>query len=688
MLPSFFYQTPFFRLLLPFIAGIVVGFYFAVPVKYCIIVCLLAMCAMLFLGRGWLSGIFLNIFLLSAGICSVALRAFEPIEVSEQGVWLVVVDEPPRERANSMKAYVRVRANITDEDEIAHDELVVAYFRKDSLSRLIRQGDLIVINATLNPVTNAGNPYEFDYKAYLARRYISRSVFIESGNWQHIDSYAQSPLYNFSNRIRNNLLEILKRAGLSGNELAVVSALTLGYRVDLDDELRQAYKISGAMHILAVSGLHVGIIYMVLNTILMMFPFLNRAKWLRALIQLSTLWLFALITGMSPSVMRAATMFSFIAVGSALFRRTYVYNSIAASAFILLLINPNNLLEISFQFSYSAVIAIVFLHPLLFRMISFENIVLKKIWDLTCVSIAAQTGVLPFALYYFHQFPTYFIFANYVVVPAASVIIYGAVFLFVISPIPVVLEIFGWLLDKFMFGVNFMVFFIEKLPGSVILGIRFAEWEIFFAYVLIASMGAWALTKRKTAFFTMFVIIVLWTFGATVRSNHDQQRQQLIVYNTNGNSLLQFIDGRDNTVWYATRNATFNANSFLDNQRTAMQLTGGRYHNLDSALVIENQTAELFNDGNFVQFADKRLVIFTRDNPPQIAEQQTIRTDVVILSQNVNASIPKIIESYSPEIIVIDASNIRTRIERWERECDEAGVKYHRIDRDGAFVLK
>jgi len=700
MLPPFFHQTPFFRLLLPFMAGIVLAFCFTIPTVVGIWVCVFAMTGLVILvwqrkrlvphRWGWLYGIFLNLFFVAAGISSVASRTFVPVNESEKGMWLVVVDEPPVERANSIRATVYVRANLTGETTAECNECVMTYFRKDSLSRRLRQGDLLVMDATLVPVTNAGNPHEFDYRGYLARKHIGRSAFAESGHWRQLDSYAQSPLFNFSNRVRNTLLDVLKRAGLSGNELSVASALVLGYRADIDAELRKAYSTSGAVHILAVSGLHVGIVYLVLNTVLMLFPFINRSRWLLALIQLTFLWLFALITGLSPSVMRATTMFSFIVAGRALHRKGYIYNSISASAFLLLLANPNNLLDVGFQFSYMAVIFIVFLHPYLYGLLSFKNPLLRWAWDLTCVSIAAQAGVAPFALYYFHQFPTYFILSNFVVIPAASVIIYGAFFLFVISPVPVLLETFGWLLDKFLYAVNFMIFFIEKLPGSVTLGIRFAAWEIVFAYSLVAITSIWLLTRRTTALLVTLAFFIFWTMGVTIRTSHDLQRQQLIVYHTQGASLLQFVNGRDHSVWYAGRNSSFNAAGFTENQRTAMQLNNGQYCLLDSALNVDNElflTAEVFTTGNFVHFAGKRLAIFTREMPPQNASQQPVRTDVAILTQNVNVRIPQIIQSYQPDMIIMDASSSKARLDRWETECMEAGVKYHRVDRDGAFVL-
>jgi competence protein ComEC len=700
MLPAFFHQTPFFRLLLPFVTGIAVGFCFTIPAGYCILVCVLSMMISgIFLWkwnrlvprrRGWLYGIFLNVFLLAAGVGTVSLQSFTPIEQAGQGAWLAVVTEPPTEKENSMKATVHIRANLTDEPASVCDEHVMTYFRKDSLSRRIRQGDLLVIVAALNPVTNAGNPYEFDYRGYLARKHIGRSAFVESGNWQQLDSYAQGPLFNFSNRIRNSLLDVFKRGGLSGNELSVASALVLGYKADLDDALRKAYSASGAMHVLAVSGLHVGIIYVVLTVILKLAPFLHRIKWLRALILLAALWLFALITGLSPSVMRATTMFSFIAAGDALRRRAYIYNSIAASAFILLLVNPDNLFDVGFQLSYLAVIAIVFLHPFLYGLLSFNHRLLNDVWNLTCVSIAAQIGTAPLALFYFHQFPMYFIFSNFVVIPAATVIIYGALLLFLVSPVPALLEAAGWLLDRFLYLINFCIFFIEKLPGSVISGIRFAGWEILFAYALVATISTWILTKHKTALLATLTVIAFWITGAAIRTGHDLRRQQLIVYHTQGNSLLQFVDGRESAVWYAGRYPSFNASGFTESQRIAMHLKDSQFYLLDSALCAEKEFClpDLYSNGNFMQFAGKRLVIFTRDMLPQNAGQSSIRTDAAILTQNVNARIPQIIESYHPGMIVIDASSSQARIDRWEKECAEAGVVCHRVDRDGAFIFR
>ncbi len=694
-LPTFFHQTPFFRLLLPFIAGIIFGFQLSIPGIPSFLICtilLICLCVLLRYRKKMLFyGIFLNLFLIFAGICTVSVHRFTPAEQTEQGLWLAIVDEPPVEKENSMKMTIRVQADLSDTLKTSRDEKVMAYFRKDDLSQKIKQGDLLVIDAVLKPVTNSGNPYEFDYCGYLNNQHIGRSVFVESGKYRYLAEYAQGPLLNLSNRIRNHLLAVYKHAGLSGNELAVASALVLGYKADLDDVLRGAYSASGAMHVLAVSGLHVGVIYLVFGAFLKLIPFRGRANLLRTLILLTILWLYALITGMSPSVMRASTMFSIIIVGEAFRRKAYIYNSIAASAFILLFINPTNLFDVGFQLSYVAVIAIVFFHSRIYGLFTFKGWLPDQIWSLTCVSIAAQIGTVPLSLFYFHQFPVYFLLANLIVIPGASVIIYGSLFLFVVSPMIPVMTAVGWMLDKFLYLFNAGIFFIEKLPGSVIWGIRFQSWEILVLYSLLAFISTWVLTTRKSWLFVSIALCLLWITGSVAIDYRDLSRQQLIVYNTPGTGLLQFANGRDNTIWYESRNSSFNAPAATEYQRIAMKLNEARCIMPDSVLFRSDERLEQSNiyvNGNFIQFAGKRLAVFTRNFPPEDTGTSPITTDVVVLSQNVNTRISQILKAYRPETVVIDASNTLTRIDRWEKECVEAGTKCHRTDRDGAFVLK
>ncbi|MDR2037868.1 MAG: ComEC family competence protein [Bacteroidales bacterium] len=700
MSAAFFHQTPFFRFLLPFIAGIVTGFYISIISGIWIITCIFIFIILCFLQRiwkklvhfrtEWIFGILVYIFLFLTGISIASTPSSVHSDQTEQGVYMVVIEEAPVERERSIRTTALIKSGMSDTLWENRNEKIMMYLRKDSLSKKIKQGDLLIIETTLTPISNAGNPHEFDYRSYLKRKQIGRSTFIENGKWKLLEQYAQGPLINFSNRIRYHLLGIYERADISGNELAVASALTLGYKAYLEDELRMAYSASGAMHVLAVSGLHVGIIYLILSLILDHIAVLQRNKWLWTIIMLSALWLYALITGLSPSVLRATTMFSIIVIGKSFQRRSYIYNSIAASAFLLLFINPYNLLDVGFQLSYVAVIAIVFLQPRFYHLLHFKNSLADKAWSLACVSIAAQIGTAPLSLYYFHQFPSYFLLTNFIVIPAASVVIYGALILFILSPFQIVLEWVGRLFDQFLYFLNSCIFFIEKLPGSILSNIRFQGWEILLVYSLIASISIWLFSSRKSYLFLTLFLCLFWIAGSNIRDYRDFSRKQMIVYHTQGNSLIKFINGRNDIMWYQSRNESFNPLRLSTNQRIAMQTRNILCESFDS---IFSQTKNksfpnLLVSGNFIQFGDKRMAFFNQKYHPDKSAVFATKIDIAILTRDVPVSIQKVVECYMPETIIMDASNSQKKVEQWEQECIRQGVKYHITGRNGAFIYK
>ncbi|MDR1865594.1 MAG: competence protein ComEC family protein [Bacteroidales bacterium] len=700
MFAIFIGQTPFFRFLLPFIAGVVTAHYFPVSANWWLPACAVMFCLLCAVQRRkrqwmqyrgeWLFGVLAHVFLFVAGACAISASPFVPNEQTEQGTYVAVVEDPPVEREKSIRMTVGVKARKTDGAWENRREKVMMYVGKDPAAMKIRQGDLLVMDAALRPVTSAGNPYEFDYRSYLAGQHIGRTAYVENGKWKILDHYAQGPLENLANRIRYFLLDIFAKAKLDGNELAVASALTLGYKAYLNDELKTAYSISGAMHVLAVSGLHVGILYFIVNFLLGRIGFLQSRKGWRAVLILSILWLYALVTGMSPSVRRATLMFSIIVAGTALRRKSYIYNSIATSAFLILSVNPHLLFNIGFQLSYAAVLAIVFFHPRLYALCRFKNRFADAMWSLACVSIAVQIGSEPVLFYYFHMFTSYFLLTNFIVIPAASVIMYGALLLFAVSPAAWLLEWTGWLLDKFIYLVNACVFFIEKLPGSMIDGIRFHGWELLLVYPLIAAVCAWIILHRKVYLWLSLCLLGIWTGGSVVRDYHDLSRKRLIVYHSRGNTLLQLIHGRRDEIWYDSRNAAFDPAYFTYDQRVAMKLENTLYaplHEVFSRPPGRSLLPEMYAAENFFRFAGKRIAVFDPDHPPPPEAANTLDVDVAVLTRNVPTDIKNVVRFCSPEIIVVDASSAAKKITQWEEECARANVKCHNTNRNGAFIL-
>ena len=249
----------------------------------------------------------------------------------------------------------------------------------------------------------------------------------------------------FALKLRKSFINIFENQGISGRNFAVVTALVLGMDDYLDNDTRKEFSSAGAIHILCVSGLHVGVIYMVLNALLFFLKRNKYARALRSLILLIGIWFYAMLTGLAPAVLRAATMFSFVIIGTGIKRKAGVFNSLTVSAFILLLFNPFLIYNVGFQLSYAAVIAIVAIQPTIYQIWQPKNKIADNIWGITTVSVAAQLGTAPLGLFYFHQFPNYFIITNLIAIPLATLILYAGFLSVILSPLTIVAKCITWL---------------------------------------------------------------------------------------------------------------------------------------------------------------------------------------------------------------------------------------------------
>ena len=305
---------------------------------------------------------------------------------------------------------------IKDSNEWHHPKgKMILYFEKDSASvSSLSYGDYFYVYGKPNRVKAPSNPGEFDYKRFLERKGIYHQLYLASDRWIEIDKQKENPIYRFALNCRAYLLDILQEKGLKGAEYAVASAILLGYSDKIDAKLLQEYSGAGAMHILCVSGLHVGIVYVVFSMLLFFLGKTDRSRFLKSMLLILLIWSYAVLTGLSPSVMRASAMFSLVAIGQNMRRDTNIFNTLSASAFILMLIDPLIILNLGFQLSYSAVLGIVLLQPPIYRIFTIKSKILDKIWTIIAVSIAAQIGTLPITLYYFHQFPNYFFLSYHI----------------------------------------------------------------------------------------------------------------------------------------------------------------------------------------------------------------------------------------------------------------------------------
>lgn len=491
-------------------------------------------------------GLSIQLFFVFLGILVYSLYNQKPVFYKE-GKFSAVVIEIPDEKPNSYQAVLKIDA-VFRNDSVWHvQEKVMAWFEKDSRAQKLIPGDRLIFNRTPQMIRNKGNPFEFDYKSYLARKKIYRQIYIPGESWQKMNAENKFSVSVFAERIRLKLLRIYRQQNLGENEMQILSALTLGYKRGLDPETKRVFASAGAMHVLAVSGLHVGIVYMVLGVF---FGFLQRQKTGRiffVFLVISALWIFAFLTGLSPSVSRAATMFSFVVIGKNMRRQTNIYNTLAASAFLLLLINPNNLFEVGFQLSYAAVFGIVFLQPRLEKLVNIRYKVPLYFWKLLTVSVAAQIATFPVSVFYFNQFPVYFWISNLFVIPAVIFLIPCGMALLVLNSVPVLSGILSTLLNGVVGIVYSALQFIENMPHSII-EFSLLPAELIFLTASLLSLFVFISSKSRRFFklaMFMFLLVVTTTLSAEIRNLF---RNELIVYNESENTIVHLISGNRNYI--------------------------------------------------------------------------------------------------------------------------------------------
>lgn len=692
-------HIPFIRLIIPFICGIVFQTYFSIPIKQLLIgiffvYAIICSINLTKLGQNyslrWLFGVTVHLFLFLVGIQLVNIHQAKLNNCDyNKGTILANIIEEPEEKEKTFKAVVTLEAL---EDTVGIKNAtgkVILYLQKDSASKALAVGDQILFQSwVLREIENANNPNEFDYKRYLANQSINSQAYLKSDSWQLIKSKQKQGLMVYASQLRKKLLGIYQQTGITGQEFSVLSALTLGYKTALDKETRQSYASSGAMHILAVSGLHVGIIFFILKSL---FFFLDRNRYsrvLKAFIIITLLWIYAFITGLSPSVMRAATMFSFIVFGKALDRQSSIYNTLAVSAFILLLINPYMIMEVGFQLSYLAVIGIVFFYPRFYAWLGFDNWFLDKAWSLICVSLAAQLATAPIGLFYFHQFPNYFLLTNLIVIPFATIILYLAMLLFAFSFWEVAANLVAFVLKYTLKGLNISVEFIEQLPYSITSSVSINTRQVLIIYLIIITLTLFFIYQRSR-WLKISLLSMVCLFGLSAFQKYETiNKRKFIVYNINGISAYDFIDGDKGVLISSASEKDYDKVMYaIKNNWDVAGIQNEDIVNLNDSNIIYQSANLLCGECGVMQFYDTRFLLLRNKIEITSAPKQ-LELDCLILSNNVNYSIEELMKSFRVKRIIIDSSNSFYKRKKWKEECNRLNIKSFAVSEQGAFQLE
>ncbi len=498
----------------------------------------------------WFFGASLSLAVLLAGILlsifnSSLMRShhFSTYDYAGKSCILRVV-ESPSERANSVRLMVDVEALKKNNEWLAVRGKALVYLEKDSAALHLMYGDKLLVKAGFSETRAPANPHEFNYKRYLAFNNIHHQSYHRSGDWKLIKRGQGRLLHTLGFNARTYVLDKMAAYGIEGQNYALVSALLLGMRDALDNDMLKEFSSAGAMHVLCVSGLHVGIIFLVLNFAFSFLDKFSKGRYLKALLVIIFIWFYAIITGLAPSVMRASTMFSVITIGKALNRNTSVYNSLCFSAALLIVINPYIVAKLGFWLSYLAVLGIVYLHPKFYKWLTFKNKIADKIWSLACVSLAAQIATSPIAVYFFNQFPNYFLISNLMVVPLATLIVYSGVALVMVSFIPYVSDVVAYLLSLLLSAMRQVVGFIDGLPYATAHPV-ITQMQMFIVYAVIIGLILYFHKQKVVYLKTVMLTLIAFFFISTVNNIYSKRQHKMVVYSLNRGLGIDFIQGRD-----------------------------------------------------------------------------------------------------------------------------------------------
>ncbi len=692
-------QMPFFRLVFPFILGILLSLYFDWwhDAIVWIIPVLLFFSILIFFKKGlfkirWLFGFLMTLLMFSLGyFCGYEHQElnvenhFSHQLTDDKMAFSGEIYEMPKATEKRIKVHLsidKVGSKSSPFYETSGNLLV--YLNKDSLSENLEYGDKITVFGMPRRLTNSNNPNGFNFKDYQHYQNIHYQIFLKENDWRIRTQSGGNPLFKFAFKQRKKFLHILRKYLPDTESFSVGSALILGYKDEMDDEIRDAYAKTGAMHVLAVSGLHVGLIYLIIGFLFDKIVRLSskKIKLLRGTVCLVSVWIFALLTGMSPSVMRASTMFSIIIIGNMTERFANIYNSLAASAFILLLINPLYIMSVGFQLSYLAVTGIVYFQPKIYSFYICENKITDFLWQLCSVSIAAQFATLPLSLYYFHQFPIYFWLSGLIVVPAAGFILGGGLLLFLLESIYAGLGMpIGFLLYWLIWLVNKGIFFLQNLPFSVIEGIWITGISALILYFSIALLVSAINTRRgRNLIYSAGLLFFVFALSAWQKSGLINNKQ-IIIYDLYKNTLIEYIDGKSAFIIKNDKLEKKTYDFSTKNNHYAHYVDKVLVFNIDS-LSYENEV--LFFEKDFIKFYDKTMLLI--DEMPA-SNQQIIEVDFLVIRGNPRLDLDKLFEKFSFEKVIFDNSNSQYKVRDWTEYCDDNDINYHYTARDGAWIL-
>ena len=646
-------KVPFFRLLLPLLGGIISQYYFYLQhlAVSAILLGIAAITVSFFIHPHkqykwrWVFGIGCYFLLFSIGVMSTSIKQTQSAFTfsKEKAQYTGVIIDIPQTKPKTIACKVQLNNS---------DKKIICYLQSGVRSNKLEAGEEITFSGIIQPFKHFGNPSDFNYPQYMYNNGYSGLIFLYSSNWE---STGQKPFtfLSLALQCRQSILNFYKSLDLNDEEYSLLSALTLGYKNDLSADLKQAFRATGTAHVLAVSGMHVGIIYGVVFSIFSLFGYLKKHRRTLQILIITIMWAYAFVTGLSPSVVRATIMLSIFCIAIIFRRKGFTYNNISLAAFLMLLINPFSLFDVGFQLSFAAVLSIRFLQPVLSGLFKLKNSLLRKTWELFTLSLAAQAGTLPICLYYFGTFPSYFFITNLLVVPLISVIFYAAISLLVpvltanILPASLSEYIYYLPVHFLKLVISFMtntVRFFESLPFALVENLKPSLFDTILLSIIILTGSLSLIHKRAKPFIYMLCVIFLISMQHLGQASIFR-KSELTIYQNNNVSAVNFN-------------------------------TGAFSYNIDS--ITENKLTVLNG---------KKILSIISDEWKDKETENKYIVDYLHIVNGDSISLYSLTQTFSANSVIIDVSLSAKSRRQLINECEKLEIPYYDMSEKGVFRI-
>jgi competence protein ComEC len=542
-------EIPFLRIGLPLCAGIVSGLYFKpdlLQLAVGLFIIISGFLLSLYFNRNQTNMLFGFTLTISFFLCGLILYNYEKSSLSslkkEKSVFICTLTDYPEEKENTFRLTVKLKAKIEEGKIETVKGSILLYNKKDSSNRSFIPGDILVIRCTPIEIVNRANPYEFDYRFFMENQGIRYYAFTNTKDFAVHYTPRHRKLVHRALIVREKIISMFRERGITGERLALVSAITLGQKSMLDPEQKLNFIKAGVMHIMAVSGLHAIILSLFVFNLL--FFMKGRFNVLRIIITILILWSFAFVTGLTPSVLRATLMYSFLQAGKLINRPANGINSVLASAFVLILVRPSVIFDAGFLLSYSAVIYIMTFYNGFYQILVFKSWLTDKIWQSSVVTIVAQAGTLPLTIMLFNRFPTYFILANITIVPVSNLLIIVGCLVPLLFHIRFLSMFLATLLSHLTGLTEYLTATAASLPYSSIENIGMTTMECILLAITIFLFSHWLLNRKSFPVFYPIIFLILLELTGSIKEISSKMTNEIIVYNTPGASTIGIKTGK------------------------------------------------------------------------------------------------------------------------------------------------